>query len=167
MENQNNQKKWYEFIIDSAPAQMNIAVAGVFPKNVVVKTDRPVFTYPKDPKKMQKVFLEGDREIEDEEVFIKFKKLPDNRTEYHEISMRFLIEDEIKLGRKSEPSPFDIRNRDRDFKYCFLRIYPKSFFEGVFVEIGHKAYKLSVKENSDSIKVLLWSNPKNLPACLR
>ncbi|MDD5433608.1 MAG: hypothetical protein PHE77_03070 [Candidatus Pacebacteria bacterium] len=160
MGNQNG-KKWYDFIVNNIFTQISIAVMAVFGEDEKVNVDRPVFI---DPKKRTKVFLEAENGTNGDISWI-LKKLNSFSPEYHEINIRF--PKGSKLARKSETKPFDIRNEDKGFGYCFLRIQPSAFFEGVFVKIGRWNYKVSVIENPDTIEVILWNNPKDIPDCLR
>lgn len=155
-----NQKKWYDFAVKNIFTQISIAVMAVF-GDEKVSVERPVFT---DPKGRTKVFLEAENRTNGNVSWI-FKKLNSFNPEYHEINIRF--PKGAKLARKSEGKPFDIRNEDKGFGYCFLRIQPGAFFEGVFIKIGRWNYKVSVIENPDTIQVILWNNPKDMFGCLK
>jgi hypothetical protein len=161
MGNQNNSKKWYDLNVGKNFTGISVAIMAVFGENEKVEINRPVFV---DPKKRQKFFLEAE-EGKNGEISWIFKKLSGFSPEYHEINFRF-PKGSI-FARKSEAKPFDIRNQDNDFGYCFLRIQPGNPFESVFIRIGRWNYEVSVVEEADKIKVILLNNPSNLPSCLR
>jgi hypothetical protein len=157
----NQGQKWFNFKFSGSACPVDIAVMSVFEKGAVVETDRPTF---EDPKGRIKVFLFGEDSSDNKNVVITFKKIPQSPP-YHELNLRF--PKNALLGRESEDKPFDIRNKDRDYGYCYLRIQPGVYFEGVYMVIDHKIYKVFAKEYSDAIKVFLWENPRDLPDCLK
>ncbi|MCX6790931.1 MAG: hypothetical protein NTV62_01910 [Candidatus Gribaldobacteria bacterium] len=159
MGNQNQEQKWFDFRFFKIDCQIDIAVMSVFEKGTAVETDRPIFV---DPVGRTKIYLASEGNVEEKcLIFQKHSEEPP----YHELNLKF--PKGAILARENEDKPFDIRNKDKDFGYCYLRIQPGAYFEGVYLLIDGKVYKVFVKEYNDTIKVFLWENPKRLPSCLR